>query len=216
MLLYHNSMLEETGDIQAALDHLDTIEKHVCDRNALREKRAKYFLALGRQEDAEKAYRGLVAHNPDNFAYFDGLRKSIGLGHDNLSAEEEAKLLELFKELQKEYPRSNAAKRLPLRYATGDAFVKVADEYMRNNLRKGVPSLFVNMKTLYTNKEKAQAVEKLALGYLAALDKTKGFDNSGMHLANLFWILLGGSSKHKYWKLTILYHIWVLADRIDC
>ncbi|KAF9138665.1 N-alpha-acetyltransferase 16, NatA auxiliary subunit [Mortierella sp. GBA39] len=179
MLLYHNSMLEETGDFQAALDHLDTIEKHVCDRTALREKRARYLLALGRQEDAEKAYRGLVAHNPDNFAYFDGLRKSIGLGHDNLSAEEEAKLLELFKELQKEYPRSNAAKRLPLRYATGDAFVKVADEYMRNNLRKGVPSLFVNMKTLYTNKEKAQAVEKLALGYLAALDKTKGFDNSG-------------------------------------
>ncbi|KAF8927828.1 N-alpha-acetyltransferase 16, NatA auxiliary subunit [Haplosporangium gracile] len=178
MLLYHNSMLEETGDIQAALEHLDTIEKHVCDRNALREKRAKYFLALGRQDDAEKAYRGLVAHNPDNFAYFDGLRKSIGLGHDNLSAEEEAKLLNLFKELQKEYPRSNAAKRLPLRYATGDAFVKVADEYMRNNLKKGVPSLFVNMKTLYTNKEKAQAVEKLALGYLAALDKTKGFDNS--------------------------------------
>ncbi|KAF9151527.1 N-alpha-acetyltransferase 16, NatA auxiliary subunit [Linnemannia schmuckeri] len=179
MLLYHNSMLEETGDIQAALEHLDTIEKHVCDRNALREKRAKYFLTLGRQDDAEKAYRGLIAHNPDNFAYFDGLRKSIGLGHDNLSAEEEARLLDLFKELQKEYPRSNAAKRLPLRYATGDAFVKVADEYMRNNLRKGVPSLFVNMKTLYTIKEKAQAVEKLALGYLTALDKTKGFDNSG-------------------------------------
>ncbi|KAK3846708.1 MAG: NMDA receptor-regulated protein 1-domain-containing protein [Linnemannia gamsii] len=179
MLLYHNSMLEETGDIQAALEHLDTIEKHVCDRNALREKRAKLFLALGRQEDAEKAYRGLIAHNPDNFSYFDGLRMSVGLGHDTLNAEEEAKLLEIFKEFQKEYPRSNAAKRLPLRYATGEAFVKIADEYMRNNLRKGVPSLFVTMKTLYTDKEKAQAVEKLALGYLAALDKTKAFDNSG-------------------------------------
>ncbi|KAF9088025.1 N-alpha-acetyltransferase 16, NatA auxiliary subunit [Mortierella sp. GBA35] len=179
MLLYHNSMLEETGDIQAALDHLDSIEKHVCDRNAIREKRAKFFLALGRQEEAEKAYRVLIAHNPDNFAYFDGLRKSVGLGNDALTAEEEVKLLEIFKQLQKEYPRSNAAKRLPLRYATGEAFVKIADEYMRANLRKGVPSLFVNMKTLYTNKEKAQAVEKLALEYLTALDKTKGFDNSG-------------------------------------
>ncbi|KAF9121492.1 N-alpha-acetyltransferase 16, NatA auxiliary subunit [Mortierella sp. 14UC] len=179
MLLYHNSMLEETGDIKGALEHLDSIEKHVCDRNAVREKRAKFFLDLGRQEDAEKAYRGLIAHNPDNFAYFDGLRKSVGLGHDTLNAEEEARLLDIFRELQKEYPRSNAAKRLPLRYATGDAFVKIADEYMRNSLRKGVPSLFVTMKTLYTNKEKAQAVEKLALGYLATLDKIKGFDNSG-------------------------------------
>ncbi|KAF9930828.1 N-alpha-acetyltransferase 16, NatA auxiliary subunit [Linnemannia zychae] len=179
MLLYHNSMLEETGDTQAALEHLDSIEKHVCDRNALRERRAKYLFGLGRLEEAEKAYRELISHNPDNFAYFEGLRKSIGLGGDNLSPMEEAKLLYMFESLQKEYPRSNAAKRLPLRYATGNDFIKIADEYMRNNLRKGVPSLFVNMKTLYADKEKAQAIEKLALGYLAALDKTKGFDNSG-------------------------------------
>lgn len=179
MLLYHNSMLEEAGEIQTALEHLDTIEKHVCDRKAVRESRAKYLLALGRHEEAEAAYRALIANNPDNYAYMDGLRKSLGLGDDNLSAEDQVKVLEMFQQLQKEYPRSNVAKRLPLRYASGDSFVNVADEYLRNMLRKGVPSLFVNIKTLYTDKEKEAAVEKLALGYLSALDKSKGFDHSG-------------------------------------
>ncbi|KAG0000692.1 N-alpha-acetyltransferase 16, NatA auxiliary subunit [Entomortierella chlamydospora] len=178
MLLYHNSLIQETGDIQAALDHLETLEKHVCDKKAIKEKRAEYLLALGRHEEAEAAYRILIAHNSDNFSYFDGLRKSVGLGNEDLSADDQVKVLDLLKSLQENYPRSNAAKRLPLRYATGDAFVKVADEYLRSMLRKGVPSLFVNIKTLYANNEKEEAIEKLALGYLAALDKSKSFDNS--------------------------------------
>ncbi|KAF9324501.1 hypothetical protein BGZ91_002916, partial [Linnemannia elongata] len=179
LLLYHNALLEEVGDFQVALDHLDTIEKQVCDRKAIKEKRAKYFLALGRLTEAEAAYRDLLALNPDNMAYFEGLGKSLGLGGDRQTDEDEAKILEMFKQLQKEYPRSNAAKRLPLRYATGEAFVKVSDEYIRSMLRKGVPSLFVNIKTLYTDSTKQAAVEKLALGYLVALDKSKGFDHSG-------------------------------------
>ncbi|KAG0201400.1 N-alpha-acetyltransferase 16, NatA auxiliary subunit [Mortierella sp. GBA30] len=179
MLLYHNSMLEDMGDFQAALEHLDMIERHVCDRKAIMENRAKFLLGLGRQEEAEAAYRALITHNPDNFTYMDGLRKSLGLGGEILMAEEQIKILEMFEQLQKDYPRSNAAKRLPLRYATGDTFVKIADDYLRNMLRKGVPSLFVNIKTLYADKEKEDAVEKLALGYLAALDKSKSFDHSG-------------------------------------
>ncbi|KAF9394805.1 hypothetical protein CPC16_010160 [Podila verticillata] len=179
MLLYHNSILDEMGDAQVALDHLNAIEKHLCDRTAIKERRAKYLLALGRLEEAEAAYRLLISHNPDNFAYFSGLRKSVGLGNQDLTAEEETKILELFKDLQTKHPRSNVAKRLPLGFATGETFVKVADDYCRVMLRKGVPSLFVNIKSLYANSEKEQAMEKLTLGYLAALDKSKGFDHSG-------------------------------------
>ncbi|KAG0207111.1 N-alpha-acetyltransferase 16, NatA auxiliary subunit [Mortierella sp. GBA30] len=178
MLLYHNTLLEESGDFQAALDHLDSIEKLVCDRKSIKEKRAKYLFELGHLKDAESGYRALLALNPDNMAYFEGIRKSLGLGGEQLSAENEAKVLDIFEQLQKEYPRSNAAKRLPLRYATGETFIKIADQYIRNMLRKGVPSLFVNIKTLYVNSEKEAAVEKLALGYLAALDKSNGFDYS--------------------------------------
>lgn len=179
MLLYHNSLIEETGDIQAAYDQLDTIEKHVCDKKAIKEKRAKFLLALGKTKEATDAYNALIAQNADNISYLDGLRKSVGLGNENLSADEQSKVLDLFKNLQAQYPRSNVIKRLPLQFAKGEAFVDIADGYLRSMLRKGVPSLFVNIKTLYTDKEKEEAIEKLALGYLAALDKSKGFDHSG-------------------------------------
>ncbi|KAF9897384.1 N-alpha-acetyltransferase 16, NatA auxiliary subunit, partial [Lobosporangium transversale] len=187
MLLYHNSLLEEAGQIQEALEHLDAIEKQVCDHKAIKENRARYLLALGHMEEAQEAYRALLAINPDNVAYFEGLQKSMNLlnssgdnrNNGKLTEEQQSKVLDLFMSLQKEYPRSNAAKRLPLRYATGEEFVKITDKYLRNMLRKGVPSLFVNIKSLYADKEKQKAVEKLALGYLAALEKSKGFDHSG-------------------------------------
>ncbi|KAF9408017.1 N-alpha-acetyltransferase 15, NatA auxiliary subunit [Podila epigama] len=179
MLIYHNSILDEMGDAQVALDHLNAVEKHICDRTAIRERRAKYLLALGRLEEAEAGHRLLITQNPDNFAYFDGLRKSVGLGNQPSTVEEEAKLLQLFKSLQVEHPRSNAARRLPLNFTTGATFVEIADAYCRNMLRKGVPSLFVNIKPLYANKEKEQAMENLVLGYLDALTKSKGFDHSG-------------------------------------
>lgn len=179
LLLYHNVVLSDMGDHEAALEHLNSIEKIVLDKKAIKEQRAMFYLALGRLEEAETAYRSLIAHNPDNFAYFDGLLKSLGLSADKLSDEDQIKVLDMFKDFQKEYPRSNVAKRLPLKFATGERFVKIADEYLRNMLRKGVPSLFVNIKTLYTNKEKEQAIETLMLGYLAALNKSQGFDNSG-------------------------------------
>ncbi|KAF9421043.1 N-alpha-acetyltransferase 15, NatA auxiliary subunit [Podila epigama] len=179
LLLYHNSIMHEMGDIEAALEHLNTIENVVLDKKAIKEQRAKYFLALGRLPEAETAYGSLVALNPDNYGYFDGLLKSKGLNADTPSKEDQAKILALLKDLQKEYPRSNIAKRLPLKFATGETFVTLADEYLRTMIRKGVPSLFNNIKTLYVDNAKEQAIESLILGYLAALDKSKGFDHSG-------------------------------------
>ena len=37
---------------------------------------------------------------------------------------------------------------------TGDTFTSLADEYLRIALRKGVPSLFVNVRGLYTDEER--------------------------------------------------------------
>ncbi|KAF9157580.1 hypothetical protein DFQ27_000908 [Actinomortierella ambigua] len=195
MLLYHNSILGEAGDMQVALDHLDSIDKHVCDRRAVREKRAQYLMALDRYEEAEAIYRGLVKENPDNFAYIEGLQKSLKLyfptttttssssspstpasAPATATAQEQEKILALFDELQKLYPRSNACKRLPLRVATGEAFVRVADAYFQHSLRKGVPSLFVNIKKLYADSDKEKACEKLVLDYEASLKEHGRFD----------------------------------------
>jgi tetratricopeptide (TPR) repeat protein len=79
LLMYHNRLLEEKGDIEAALEHLSTIEPKVCDKRSLKEKRAQFLLKLNKSEEAEKAYRQLISENPDSYAYIRGLIAVKGL-----------------------------------------------------------------------------------------------------------------------------------------
>lgn len=71
--MYHNMLLEETGDFQSALDHLLEIESKVTDKRAWKEKHALYLVKLGKKEEAEKAYRLLISENPHNGGYINEL-----------------------------------------------------------------------------------------------------------------------------------------------
>lgn len=71
--MYHNMLLEETGDFQSALDHLLEIEAQVTDKRAWKEKHALYLVKLDKKEEGEKAYRLLVSENPHNGAYINEL-----------------------------------------------------------------------------------------------------------------------------------------------
>ncbi|KAJ2964315.1 hypothetical protein NQZ79_g861 [Umbelopsis isabellina] len=179
LLMYHNRLLEEKDDIEAALEHLNTIEPKVCDKRALKEKRAQFLLKLNRSEEAEKAYRQLISENPDSYAYIRGLIAVKGLDSDNLTAEQQSTMLGIFDDIQKDYPRSNAARNLPLNYAKGENFRNRADVYMQTALRKGVPSLFVDIKRLYTDAEKEKIVEELVTGYAKSLEENGHFNEDG-------------------------------------
>ncbi|BFZ58460.1 hypothetical protein PYCC9005_005522 [Savitreella phatthalungensis] len=163
--LYHNTVIAATGDIDRALTHLNLTGGAILDKLELKERRAKYALALGRYEDAQKYYLSLLDINPDCYAYFRGYTAARQISNTDQDA-----LLAVYKELQKKYPRSTAVKRLPLDFLTGEKFVEAADAYLRGRLQKGVPSTFVDVKALYTSEEKANTIEKLVLGYLAVLE----------------------------------------------
>ena len=47
----------------------------------------------------------------------------------------------------------------------GDTFRLMVDEFLRRGLRKGVPSLFVNLRPLYADKAKVKCIEELILTY---------------------------------------------------
>ncbi|ORX89186.1 n-alpha-acetyltransferase 15, NatA auxiliary subunit-like protein [Basidiobolus meristosporus CBS 931.73] len=166
LAMYKNMIIEESGDIEKALEHLKEIEDVVCDRRSLKEKRAQFLLQLERLEEAEKVYRGLVDENPDCRAYIDGLLACRGYKKDNLSGNEDSQAIELIQELIATYPRSNLLKRYPLSLVNGEQFKQQVAIYLQQQLRKGVPSLFVNLKDLYTNSEKVKIIEDLLEGYL--------------------------------------------------
>jgi tetratricopeptide (TPR) repeat protein len=162
-VLYKNTIIAESGDTERALKHLDEILKSNLDRTGALELRAKYLLDLGRNEEAEQAYRKLLERNSEYRAYFDGLEKSLGLSRDNEADIE--KLAELYQSYADKNNRNDATRRVPLDFLSGDAFKAAADSYLQWKLNKGVPSTFPNIKSLYVDAEKKAIIEELVLGY---------------------------------------------------
>ena len=66
--------------------------------------------------------RKLLALNPDNHKYHEGLRAALKLAPDaegQWSDEQLERLAELYDELAKQYPRSTAVQRIPLDFKVG-------------------------------------------------------------------------------------------------
>ncbi|CAG8580181.1 12419_t:CDS:10 [Ambispora gerdemannii] len=179
MLMYRNLIIEESGDIQRALENLESIKDKVCDKRSWKEKKAQFLLNLEKYQEAEQAYRELIDLNPDCYEYFEGLHKSQKINTRELNEEQQVEFLKTYKELATKYSRSNAIKRFPLQYTAGENFKKAVDEYLQSALRKGVPSLFVNVKKLYDDPEKATIIESLVEGYLESLKKYETFTYNG-------------------------------------
>jgi tetratricopeptide (TPR) repeat protein len=112
-ILYKNSIIAESGDIQRALEHLESEGKQSMDRLAAMELQAGYLVKLGNKEGAAGAYRDLLNRNPDHVEYYTSLIDTLGIRED------EAALKALFEEYAEKFARSDAAKRLPLDYLSG-------------------------------------------------------------------------------------------------
>ena len=115
MLLYKNQIIQEQGNDQATLSHLEKSEALIVDKLSYREKRGELLIKLGRHSEAEAVYRELLAINSDNHAYHTGFHSALGYAADTtMSESDQEKLHTVYADLQAQYPRSNAVKRIPL------------------------------------------------------------------------------------------------------
>ncbi|KAJ2902689.1 hypothetical protein MKZ38_000274 [Zalerion maritima] len=162
-IMYKNDLISEQGDTQRALDHLEKNGKKNLDHLTVMERRAKYLFQLGRKDDAVKAYKALLDRNADHSVYYDELMKVL-----DIPGEDEAAKKAVFDEYAEKFPRCDAAKRLPLDFLTGNTFREQAKHYLTHMLNKGVPSTFANLKHLYSDDFKKDALLTLAEEYLAA------------------------------------------------
>lgn len=159
-VLYKNTIIAESGDLERALEHLDTAGKRCSDVLAVMEMRADYLLRLDRKSEAEAAYAALLDRNPENSHYYDGLIKAKGLADTDHQA-----LKAVYDGLVEKFPRGDAPRRIPLDFLEGDDFREAVDSYLQRMLRKGVPSLFANIKVLYDRPAKRDTVQELVEGY---------------------------------------------------
>mmetsp|Transcript_21228 Transcript_21228/g.50279 ORF Transcript_21228/g.50279 Transcript_21228/m.50279 type:complete len:845 (-) Transcript_21228:22-2556(-) len=179
MLLYKALIIEEKGDLERTLKHLDAIEPLVLDKLGWREKRGEMLLKLNKNEEAEKQYRELLGINGDNLAYHRGLLQSRGYKDEEVTGgEKQEELLGLYKELQAADPRCACMRRMPLDFLTGPRFKEAFAAYVTPALRKGVPSLFSDVKPLYKDKAKIALIEEVMTANLASLRKDQKLDGA--------------------------------------
>ncbi|KAL7806734.1 N-terminal acetyltransferase A, auxiliary subunit [Trichoderma aethiopicum] len=164
-VMYKNSIIAEQGDYQRALEHLETAAKHNLDRLAVLECRADYLLKLGRKEEAAKAYRLLLDRNSEHTLYYEKLEEALEIPADDVAARKA-----IYDEYAAKFPRCDIARRAPLDFLSGDEFRQVAESYLTLMLNKGVPSLFANLKHLYSDSFKKDTLREIAEKYITSQD----------------------------------------------
>lgn len=172
-LLYQNQVIAESGEYEKALKHLEQHQSQILDKVSMREIMGDLCLKLQRFDKAMEIFMELIKRNPDNATYFKNYIQARQLSSDE-------DIIKFYKEMSDEFPSSLCVRRLPLDVAKGDVFKDLICDYLKRNLRKGVPPLFKNVRSLYKDESKANIMEKLilefcenlkAIGYFTVKDK---------------------------------------------
>lgn len=161
-VLYKNSIIAEGGDVEKALEVLEKDDSEIRDRLAFLEYKAKYLYILDRKKEASLVYRELLKRNPDNVNYYLALDDALDLKTKPLETR-----LRVYEKLQAFYPLSDPPKFLPLCFlpANSPQFHDKAKEYVLSQLKRGVPSTFVNIKHLYKDAAKRDIIAKIVLDF---------------------------------------------------
>ncbi|XP_045504813.1 N-alpha-acetyltransferase 15, NatA auxiliary subunit [Colias croceus] len=172
LLLYQNMVLAESGQYDRALSHLLKFQTQILDKLSVKETSGEYYLKLKRFKEAESVYEDLLKRNPENVMYYQKLIEAKQLSNPD----EKVAFFDVYK---KEYPKAIAPRRLQLTEAEAPAvFERLVDEYLRHGLHKGIPPLFVDLRSLYADQTKADTIEKLILQYIDNLSKVGTFSSN--------------------------------------
>ncbi|OQR91416.1 N-terminal acetyltransferase A complex subunit nat1-like protein [Achlya hypogyna] len=180
MYLYQNEIIQEMGDIPACLAHLETIKPYVLDTLVWRQRKAECLVLQGDSEAALAIYAELLDINMDNYAYHRGVQAalckqpkwlkltSLPSATEELTAAEKTTLAAYYDKTPDCPTHCRIAldilvgDDLKAKYETGASLpcangIFRLDAYLRRGLKKGVPSLGSDVKSLY------QAPASLAL-----------------------------------------------------
>ncbi|CAH1778361.1 unnamed protein product [Owenia fusiformis] len=171
LLLYEAKIMEEAGMKKESLEHLDKYETDIVDVLAATETKAHLCNNMDQKDKAAELYKKLLERNPENFAYYKGLE-------DALQIKSVDDRLKIYNDVLETYPRASAPKRLPINFTSGSTFKKLVDTYLKKALIKGVPPLFVTLRSLYSDPEKVSIIEDLLLGYIDSLKSEEVFNKS--------------------------------------
>jgi len=210
LTLFKATLKKAAGAEKEALEFLEREEANVVDKVSYLTIVGSLQVSLGLKEEAEETYWKLLDRLPDSYDYHKALRavralpEAVHDGAGDISDDDVTKLHELYAEIRMKCPFSAAGKRLPLSFTkAGDEFTTLVRKYIEKPLRKGVPSLFEDLKNLYENPAKAKMLEHIFTETVSTL-KTSGTFPSG-----------GATSSDAEKKECVVYAINLLAMHYD-
>ncbi|KAJ7755344.1 NMDA receptor-regulated protein 1-domain-containing protein [Mycena maculata] len=201
-MLYHVRLLEDLGEFAEALAMLDVNAKSrsIVDRTSIMEIRARLLSKVG-SDEAEHAWRVLVEHNPDCYEYYRGYLSNLGLVLDATDPSA-SKALAVLEEFATQIPRATAPRRLALTIASGDHFKELVTPYLLSGLKKGVPSLFSDIKGLYQDKPKQEIIEEVAVAardkFSATSPEPSSSTSTDVEPTSYLWTLYFLAQHHSY------------------
>ncbi|TRY74013.1 hypothetical protein TCAL_06697 [Tigriopus californicus] len=192
LLLYQNMVIQESGDISGALEHLMKYEPQICDQAHFLTTKGSLLLKLDRAGEAKAIFEELIQRNPENHESYKFLEQASG-------ADTPAKKLAIYVKYRGFYPKAQAPQRLPLNYAEGQEFRDLVEPYLKKALRKGVPPLFVDLKPLYKNPDNCAILEEICTTYLKHMRANGTFDGKTREPPTaLLWLLYYLSQHYDY------------------
>ena len=187
ILLFRAVVLEKMGKVDECVELLEKNEKKIVDDAARLTQLCRLKIAKGDATAArEIAENDLVNRMPDNEKYHELMHESmntkVSLMEPPMERSEEdiAKLKTLYDALQKKHAKSSACKRYPLQIVNDSSeFESLLAEYIQKPLRKGVPSLFADISSLYGGiHDEEKSIGKVLKAAADSLKKSGKFPSS--------------------------------------
>ncbi|ETP28747.1 hypothetical protein F442_21980 [Phytophthora nicotianae P10297] len=198
--LYQNQLIDESGDAEKALAHLEENKSQITDTLAWRQKKGQFLLQLERYDEAHEVFEELLEISFDNEEFQRGVQcailkrkdlfvaksgpkkaplpsETIDFTKEKNGAEIEKALVDFYAEKKTTIGATSLISlRFPLDFTRGVEFKTYADVYLKRQLNKNVPSLGSDLKPLYADKDKVKTLEELILRYLKTLEAKKPLD----------------------------------------
>jgi N-alpha-acetyltransferase 15/16, NatA auxiliary subunit len=164
-------------------------------------------------KQADTTWRWLLSQNADCYEYYKGLlaNEGIDLGRfcslplsssnylspANITDENRARALKLLRDFF-DFKPATAPRRLALDVATGQDFIELIKPYLTNALTKGIPSLFADIKSLYKDPFKRQAIEDIVEEYRSAYASSSPPAGNSVDPTTYLWTLYLLAQHHSY------------------
>lgn len=165
IVMFKGHVLDKSGKTQETVSFLAERERLILDKVALKETQTRLYIRLEQYANAAEAIYSLLEINPESQEY-----------HNMLQTVSQASGIppaDVYSELADKYPKANLVQRIPLDFTPAVSLAVILVPYIAVRLRKGIPSLATDLKSLYKDEEKARVVAEVIGGMVALMESER-------------------------------------------